>query len=113
MVLESVFLDSNGRAIVFNIGPITLANLHLPSGTDSPSKNSREKYFSEILPQLLLNRLDAGLIVGDMNCIFDKSDCTHHPDAKMSPSLARMVKTFDMKDSYRSLNPSTQVYSHY
>ena len=28
LVPESVFLDSNGRAIVFNIGPITLANLN-------------------------------------------------------------------------------------
>ena len=32
---ENVLLDSMGRAIVFNIGSLTLGNLYLPSGTDS------------------------------------------------------------------------------
>ena len=51
-----------------------MANLYLPSGTDSVSKNSREKYFAETIPQLLLNRLDYGCIGGDMNCITNKRD---------------------------------------
>jgi exonuclease III len=110
---ENTLLDSNGRVIVFNIGPLTLANLYLPSGTDSPSKSSREKYFAETVPQMLLNRLDSGCIGGDLNCIIDSKDCTHHPASKMSPSLTRMVSTFDMKDSYRTLYPRNLVYSHY
>ena len=50
---------------------------------------------------------------GDLNCIIDNKDCTHHPASKMSPSLTRMVSTFDMKDSYRTLYPRNLVYSHY
>ena len=54
---ENILLDTKGRAIVFNIGQITLANLYLPSGTDATARSSREQYFSETIPQLLLNRL--------------------------------------------------------
>ena len=110
---KNIRLDTNGRAIVFDIGPLTLGNLYLPSGTDANSKSSRENYFSETIPQLLLNRQDAGIIGGDMNCILTKLDCTHHPASKMSPSLARLTQIFDMKDSYRSLYPTNKIFSHY
>ena len=108
---ENVLLDSNGRAIIFAIGSITVGNLYLPSGTDAASRSSRENYFSETIPQLLINRQDSGLIGGDMNCILAKIDCTHHPASKMSPSLARLTQIFDMKDSFRSLFPTTKMYS--
>ena len=47
---SNILLDTNGRVIVFNIGPLSLANLYLPSGTDSHSRASRENYWSEIIP---------------------------------------------------------------
>ena len=106
---DNILLDSNGRAIVFNIGDITLANLYLPSGNDSSCRSSREKYCAETVPQLLLNRLDSGCIGGDMNCITNKIDCTHNPAPKMSPSLTKMIQTFDMKDCYRKLYPSSKT----
>ena len=87
--------------------------MYLPSGTDSNSKSSRENFFSETVPQLLLNRLDAGCIGGDLNCIIDSRDCTHNPASKMSPSLSRLVTVFDLKDSYRILHPNHLTYSHY
>ena len=98
---------------MFNIGPLTLANLYLPAGTDGNSRTSRENYFSETIPQLLLNRLDSGCIGGDMNCITHKMDCTHNPVSKMSPSLKRMISTFDMVDNFRTLYSTSPVYSHY
>ena len=110
---ENILLDTKGRCIVFNIGPLTLANLYLPSGNDAISRSSRENYFGEIIPQLLLNRLGSGCIGGDLNCIIDKRDCTHNPNTKMSPSLARMATTFNMKDSFRTLHPSSTSYSHF
>ena len=110
---ENILLDSNGRVIIFNIGSVTLANLYLPSGTDNISRSGREQYCSETIPKLLLNRLDSGCIGGDFNCIIDKADCTNNPASKMSPSLVRMVRTFDMKDSYRAVHPSTQAFSHF
>ena len=76
---ENILMDTKGRAIVFNIGPLSLGNLYLPSGTDGASRAQRENYFAETIPQLLLNRLGAGLIGGDMNCITHNIDRTHHP----------------------------------
>ena len=90
LIAENILLDSHGRAIVFNIGGITLANLYLPSGTDSLSKSNREQYFAETIPQLLLNKLDSGCLGGDMNCITNKMDCTYNPAPKMSPSLVKL-----------------------
>ena len=48
-----------------------------------------------------------------MNCITHNIDCTHHPESKKSPTLSRLIKTFDMVDSYRSLFPSRKTFSHY
>ena len=87
---ENILLDSSGRAIIFNIGQITLGNLYLPSGTDGLSRSSREHYFSETIPQLLLNRLDTGCIGGDMNCITNKIDSTQPP--KCHPVLQGWFK---------------------
>ena len=59
----------DGRVIIFDIGYMTLGNLYLPSGTDAASRSNRENYFSEIIPQLLVDRQDMGIVGGDMNCI--------------------------------------------
>ena len=93
LISENILMDIEGRAIVFNIGSLTCANLYLPSGTDGAYRNKRENFFSETIPQLLLNRLDNGLIGGDMNCITHNIDCTHHPESKKSPTLSRLIKT--------------------
>ena len=110
---SNVLFDTKGRAIVFDIGNITLANLYLPSGSDALSKAEREEYFAATIPQLLLNRQDAGCIGGDFNCILNKQDCTHLPSTKMSPCLAKLVQTFNMKDSFRSLHPTSSSFSHF
>ena len=60
---ENLLFDTKGRVIVFDIGDITLANIYLPSGSDSVSKASREEYSAVTVPQLLLNRKDSGCIV--------------------------------------------------
>ena len=113
IITSNILLDTKGRAIVFDIGNITLANLYLPSGSDSLAKSEREDYFSTILPHLLLNHQDSGCIGGDMNCIIDRRDCTNNAAVKMSPCLAKLVQTFGMKDSYRHLHPTTPSFSHF
>ena len=52
-------------------------NLYVPSGTDATSGSNREQYFAEVIPHLLLNKLDSGCLGGDMNCITNKMDSTH------------------------------------
>ena len=111
--LITFLMDTKGRAIFFNIVPLSLGNLYLPSGTDAPTRAQRENHFAETIPQLLLNRLDAGLIGGDMSCITHNLDCTHHPESKKSPSLTRLIRTFDMVDTYRSKFPGRKIFSHY
>ena len=78
----NVLFDTKGRAIIFDIGGITLGNLYLPSGCDSLSKAEREEYSAVIIPQLLLNRQDSGCIGGDFNSILDKQDCTYHASVR-------------------------------
>ena len=113
LTAENIQFDTGGRAIVFDLGPLTLANLYPASGTDSNSKKAREQLFSDTLPQLLLHRQDTGVIGGDMNCILDKQDCTHNPASKLSPCLARFLKMSNMSDCFRSLHPNANIFSHF
>ena len=57
--------------------------------------------------------MDSGLIGGDMNCITQNLEFTHHPESKNSPSLTRLLRIFDMVDTFRSIFPDKKVYSHY
>ena len=83
---ENIKLDTMGRAIFFDIERVTLGNVYLPSGTDGVSRGLRESYCSETIPQLLVNKKENGCWGGDFNCILKSIDCTHHPEAKKSPS---------------------------
>ena len=52
-------------------------------------------------------------MIGDWNCILSAKDCSGNAAAKLSPCLARLVKTFNMSDSYRTLHPSGTAHSRY
>ena len=113
LTIENVMYDTGGRVIVFEIAGVAFGNLYLPSGTDNSSRSSREKYSAEIVPQILVNRQSSGCIGGDLNCITNKIDATNNPETKMSPSLGRLVKTFEWTDSFRSLHPKSLTFSRY
>ena len=72
-----------------------------------------KKDCAEIFPQMLVNRKESGCLGGDFNCITSKVDCTANPEAKMSPCLTRLVKTFDWHDSFRFLHPTANSFSRY
>ena len=110
---EDVRMDTLGRAIFFNINNFTLGNVYLQSGTDSISRSSRETFCSEIIPQLLLNHKVRGVWGGDLNCITKSEDCTNNPAAKMSPSLARVLRTFSHLDCYRMIHPNKAAFSRF
>ena len=76
-------------------------------------RSNRESYFSETIPQILVNAKPSGCISGDFNCIIEKQDATRNPEVKTSPSLKRLTKTFSWKDSFRQLFPYTPSYSRY
>ena len=111
--VENVRCDTAGRAIVFEVGNLTLGNLYGHSGTDARSRASRDNFFGEVVPQLLTSRRKTGCIGGDLNCIVNKADATDHQEAKMSNSLKRVIKTFDMTDSFRDLFPKAKAFSRY
>ena len=111
--VQNLKKDTEGRCIFFSIDELTLGNVYLHSGTDAVSRGGREKYCSEVLPQLLINRKEVGCVGGDWNSITDRNDCTRNPDSKMSPSLKHLIQVFDLKDSYRSLYPTQAAYSRY
>ena len=110
---DNIKFDTSGRAIVFDIGDITLGNFYGHSGTDARSRSNRENLFSEVVPQLLTNRKQLGCIGGDWNCITDKMDATVNPEGKMSNVLKRVIKAFDMNDSFRTMFPKDQSFSRY
>ena len=105
--------DISGRAIVFDIGTATFGNFYAHSGTDGVSRTSRESFFGETIPNLLLNSQSSGCLGGDLNMIIDKKDATKNHAQKISPSLRRLTKAFNWSDSYRSLHPDSATYSHY
>ena len=45
--------------------------------------------------------------------IIDKIDATNNPDAKISPSFKRLVKSFNWIDSFRSIHPTSIKFSRY
>ena len=45
--------------------------------------------------------------------IIDKKDATTHQETKMSPTFKRLVKSFNWKDSFRTLHPSLDQFSRY
>ena len=111
--IENVMCDTAGRILVFEISGITFGNFYLPSGTDAASRNLRENYFSEIIPTMLVNRRVTGCFGGDFNSITDKSDATNHQESKLSSCLSRLIRLFDLKDSFRTLHPRLSIYSRY
>ena len=113
LMVENVMCDTKGRILIFEIAGVNFGNMYLPSGTDAASRSSRENYFGETVPQILVNRKCNGCLGGDFNCITNKQDATHYPEAKMSPCLTRLMKTFGWVDSFRSLHPNTTTFSRY
>ena len=111
--VKNIAMDKEGRIIIFEVGDITFGNMYIYSGTDSTSRGKRENYFSEVIPQLLINQREFGIIGGDFNCITEKEDATHHPEAKTSPALKRLVKTFGWSDNFRALHPKSKSFSRY
>ena len=85
--VENIVMDKEGRIIIFDVGDLTFGNMYIHSGTDSLARGRRENYFSETVPQLLINHKDSGFIGGDLNCIIEKEDATNNPESKISPSL--------------------------
>ena len=111
--VTNIQFDASGRVIVFNVCEATIVNCYLASGSDPVARASREEYCARVLPQLLLNRLDSGLCGGDFNCVIERRDVSHNPAGKVSPSLTRLVRAFDMSDCYRVLHPGGSAYSRY
>ena len=108
--VENISMDREGRVLIFEVGGITCGNLYIQSGTDSVSRNKREAYFSEIVPQVMINHKQLGFIGGDLNCITEKEDATNNPESKISPSMKRLAKNFKLVDSFRALHPHSKSY---
>ena len=111
--VENVKVDTEGRAIIFNVGDLTFGNIYLKSGTDNDSRSSREQYCSETLPQLFVNIKESGTIGGDWNCCTERIDSTHNYESRHSPSLKRLINVFQLSDTYRSLHQGTQTFSRF
>ena len=110
---ENIKFDTSGRAITFDIGDMTFANVYLPSGNNLAIRNSHENYAAETIPQLPLSCKDSGCIGGGWNSIINAEDATKNPNQKMFPLLKRLVSNFSWTDSFRSLHPTSATFTRY
>ena len=85
--------------------------MYLHSGNDRIMRQGRESYFSDVIPQLLVNRKEMGALSADFNCVIDKKDALKNPEQKVSPGLKRLVQVFSLKDSFRTLHPEDRLFS--
>ena len=67
LIVEDVMMDTEGRVIVFDVAGVTFGNIYLPSGTDGSSRNQRENYCAQIIPQMLVNRNESACLGGYFN----------------------------------------------
>ena len=112
--VSNVNKDVLGRFICLDIDDkITVANIYLQSGTDQASRNERENFISDIVPNLMIYKKQAGFICGDFNCITDRRDSLVYPDQKMSKCLKKLVNLYQLSDVYRKLYPHSPQYSRY
>ena len=61
--VDNITTDTAGRAILYDTDNISFGNLYLPSGTDGLSRGQKEKFISEILPMLLVNKKNLVVIL--------------------------------------------------
>ena len=78
--VRNIKCDTEGRAIVFDINDMTFTNFYLHSGNDRLMRQNRDQYFSETIPQLLVNRRQTGLVSADFNCIVNREDSLKNPE---------------------------------
>ena len=102
----------SGRLIAFDIGELTMTNVYLPSG-GGEARDQRENFFGQTIPNTLLSARRNGICGGDFNSITHPSDCTHNPEAKMSPNLKKLTRILSWQDTFRILHPQSQTFSHF
>ena len=112
-IINNDFSYSNVKMDTYHINNITFGNVYLPSGNDPVIRNKREDYCGRIIPQLLINQKDDGVIGGDWNCIVNNLDATNNQSSKMSACLKRVIKNFNWTDSFRSIYPTKKIFSRY
>ena len=54
--------DDDGRVLIFDAAGCTWGNLYMPSGSSGIVRATREQYFGEIIPDLLVRKLAHGVI---------------------------------------------------
>ena len=64
---EDVILDNNGRIISFNINGVSITNVYPNAGSDAINRAARETIFAETIPNMLINRKQSGILLGDLN----------------------------------------------
>ena len=98
-------MDTEGRAITFDIKNITFANIYPHLGSDHASRVYREKLLVETLPNLLTNRKSCSIIGGDWNYVNLVSDYTIYYESQVLPGLKCLVSMFALIDSHKVLTP--------
>ena len=111
--IKNIVFDTTGRIILFDIDGLTLGNFYLPAGLDGDSRRNRESMLADIIPNLIINKRDSGIMLGDWNCIIHRKDSTKNQEAKTSQNLKKLAKIHNLKDVHQELHPNSVEFSRY
>ena len=112
--ISNISKDPYGRFISVDVdSKFTVANAYLHSGTDQKSRIDRESFISDIIPNLMLCKKQAGFLCGDFNSIVEKKDSLVHPDQKLSKCFKKLIDLYKLRDVFRQLYPSAVHFSRY
>ena len=102
--ISNISKDPYGRFISVDVdSKFTVANAYLHSGTDQKSRIDRESFISDIIPNLMLCKKQAGFLCGDFNSIVEKKDSLVHPDKKLSKCFKKLIDLYKLRDVFRQL----------
>lgn len=84
-----------------------LDNIYAPSGAEK--KQKRQGLFNIYIPHLL-RAMPTAMIVGGINCVLARTDCTGH--FNYSRALNDLIRDCDLVDVWATA-PERGIYTHY
>jgi hypothetical protein len=91
-----------GMAQLVTVGALSFINLHAPYA-ETPT------FFPSLRPHL--DSSIAPVLIGDFNVVQEPIDYTLGPARPRCPALGRILNEYSYMDSFRSLHPTSLIYS--
>lgn len=102
-VLEVLPLEPGRLQLIRLQGDLNILNLYAPSGNNNIQQ--RNIFYGETVLRNLRLRGNLPILIGDFNCVLDRSDTMENFNAKKCAPLADLINLFSYSDALRVLHP--------